>query len=53
VPREVYLEWKEERENLFGAIRKVQAANANYDPEQVMRDVLEAQQAVRQGSSEQ
>ena len=52
VSMEIYLQWKKERENLFGVIRRIQAANADADPEQVMREVLDAQQAVRQHSAE-
>ena len=48
VPMDVYLQWKREREELFDVIRKIQAANADADPDQVMQEVLEAQQAVRQ-----
>ena len=44
VPMEVYLQWKKERENLSGVIRKVQAADVDADPEQVMR-VLETKKA--------
>ena len=47
VPIEVYRRWKAEREELFAVIREVQVANPSADPDQVMQDVLEAQQAVR------
>ncbi|GEM_PF-1577878 len=47
VPMEVYRRWKQEREELFGVIREIQAANADADPDQVMREVLDAQQSVR------
>ncbi|MFH1926678.1 MAG: type II toxin-antitoxin system Phd/YefM family antitoxin, partial [Chloroflexota bacterium] len=47
VPMEVYRRWKEEREEMFGTIRKIQAANPNADPDQVMQDVLEAQSSLR------
>lgn len=47
VPMEVYRRWKEEREEMFGTIRKVQAANPNAYPDQVMQDVLEAQSSLR------
>ena len=52
VPMEVYLQWKREREELFDVIRRIQATNADADPDQVMQAVLEAQQAVRQPSAE-
>ena len=50
VPVEVYLQWKREREELFDLIRGVQAENADADPDEVMREVLEAQQAVRRSA---
>ena len=52
VPMEVYLRWKEEREELFGTIRKIQAANPNADPDQVMQDVREAQSSIRRSRIE-
>ncbi|MHB1355543.1 MAG: type II toxin-antitoxin system Phd/YefM family antitoxin [Anaerolineae bacterium] len=48
VPMEVYRQWKKERKDLFAAIRRIQATNADVDLEDVMQRVLEAQQAVRQ-----
>lgn len=51
VPVDVYRQWKQEREELFGVIREIQAANADADPEQVMKEVLEAQQSVRQAAA--
>jgi len=51
VPLEVYKRWKEERERLFDTIRSIQRANPGADPEQVMRDVLKAQRAVRRSSN--
>lgn len=50
VPLEVYRQWKRERQELFDVIRKTQAANPDADPNQVMKEVLEAQQAIRQSS---
>lgn len=47
VPVKVYESWKRQREELFETIRKIQEANKDADPEEVMRDVLEAQQAIR------
>jgi prevent-host-death family protein len=52
VPMDVYERWKKEREALFDVIRKIRAANADADPDQVMREVLEAQQAVRRSAVE-
>ena len=47
VPLRVYEDWKRQREQLFEAIRKIQEANQDAEPDQVMEDVLEAQQAIR------
>ena len=47
VPLQIYEKWKQERKEFFDLIREVQAANLDADPDEVMRDVLEAQQAVR------
>lgn len=47
VPIEVYRQWRRERQELFDVIRRIQAANPGADPNQVMTEVLEAQQAVR------
>ena len=47
VPVEVYEGWKRQRRDLFDAIRKIQEANRGADPDEVMQDVLQAQQAVR------
>jgi|Deesub1362B_J571_1020462.scaffolds.fasta_scaffold29975_2 prevent-host-death family protein len=47
VPIEVYESWKRQRQALFDTIRKIQEANKDADPDEVMRDVLQAQQAVR------
>lgn len=52
VPMAVYLHWKKEHEDLVEAIRRMQVANMDADPEQVMRQVLEAQQMIRQRSVE-
>lgn len=45
---EVYRRLERERQALFEAIRNVQSANPEAEPDAVMRDVLDAQQAVRQ-----
>jgi prevent-host-death family protein len=47
VPMQVYESWKQQRERLLTLIREVQAANPDADPDEVMEDVLEAQQAIR------
>ena len=47
VPLHVYENWKSNRERLFGLIEQAQAAAGDQDPDEVMRLVLEAQQAVR------
>ncbi len=47
VPLPVYENWKRQRERLFDTIRQIQRANPDADPDQVMRDVLQAQQAIR------
>jgi len=52
VPIQIYENWKQQRKQLFELIREVQAANPGADPEEVMQDVLEAQQAVRAQKSQ-
>ena len=47
VPVEILDKWEDDRIELFDTIRKIQQANADADPDQVMEDVLQAQQAVR------
>ena len=47
VPVKVYESWKKQREELFDTIRRIQAGNKEADPEEVMQDVLAAQQEVR------
>jgi prevent-host-death family protein len=47
VPVELYESWKRQREEFFDLIRQIQEANIDADPNQVMEDVLQAQQAVR------
>jgi prevent-host-death family protein len=47
VPIEIYENWKKQRQRLFALIQEVQAANPDADPDEVMQDVLKAQQAVR------
>jgi prevent-host-death family protein len=47
VPVEVYEAWKRQRKELFALVRQFQEASGEADPDDVMRDVLEAQQAVR------
>ena len=47
VPVEVYEAWKQQREEFIALIRRFQTSNTPGDPEEIMREVLEAQQAVR------
>ena len=47
VPMHVYDNWKQQRQRLIDLMSEVQDANVDADPEQVLADVLEAQQAVR------
>lgn len=47
VPVEIYENWKQQRQTLIELIQEVQSANPDADPDEVMQDVLEAQQAVR------
>lgn len=47
VPVEIYENWKKQRMRLLTLIQEVQDANPDADPEEVMQDVLDAQQAVR------
>lgn len=48
VPIQVYENWKQQRKRLLELIAEVHAANPNADPEEVMKDVLAAQQEIRQ-----
>jgi prevent-host-death family protein len=50
VPIEVYKDWKRQRRELFEAVRRIQFTNEEVDPDQVMEDVLQAQQAIRSSS---
>lgn len=47
VPIQIYENWKQQRKRLIELISEVRAANEDADPEEVMADVLEAQQATR------
>ena len=47
VPIQIYENWKQQRKRLLQLIREVQEANENADPDEVMAEVLAAQQAVR------
>ena len=47
VPIKVYEEWKRQRQAFFDAIRQIQEANRDANPDQVMQDVLQAQQEAR------
>ncbi len=48
VPVEVYESWKRRRREFFALITTFQEVSGDADPDEVMQDVLEAQQAVRQ-----
>ena len=48
VPVQVYENWKQQRRRLLQLIREVQSAYPDADPKEVMQDVLDAQQAVRE-----
>lgn len=47
VPIRVYENWKQQRARLVELISEVQAANPDADPDEIMQDVLAAQQATR------
>ena len=47
VPVEIYENWKKQRQRLLTLVQEVQAANPDTDGDELMQDVLEAQQAVR------
>lgn len=47
VPMDVYEEWQRERRALFDVIRDVQGANPDADPDDVLKEVIAAQQAIR------
>ncbi|MCL4267326.1 MAG: type II toxin-antitoxin system prevent-host-death family antitoxin, partial [Anaerolineae bacterium] len=49
VPLTVYENWKRSRQRFFETVRRIQEANQNADADEVMQDVLAAQQAVRAG----
>lgn len=51
VPVEVYESWKRQRKEFFDLIRQFQEASGEADSDEVMQDVLEAQQAVRSQQS--
>ena len=50
VPIEVYENWKRQRREFFDAVRRIQSTNEEVDPDQVMKDILQAQQAIRSSS---
>jgi prevent-host-death family protein len=47
VPIQIYENWKQQRQRLIELIQEVQTANPDADPDEVMNDVLAAQQATR------
>ena len=52
VPLHLYEKWKQQRRDFFDLIREFQEASGDNDPDEVMRDVLEAQQAIRRETRE-
>lgn len=52
VPVEIYENWKKQRIRLLEIIHEVQVANPDANPDEVMQDVLAAQQAVRTQSNQ-
>ena len=46
VPIQVYENWKTQRKRLLNLIREVQTANPEAKPDEIMQDILEAQQVV-------
>ena len=53
VPIGVYRKWQDERQELFNVIREIRERNQEADSDEVMQEVLKAQQAVRQASASQ
>ena len=51
VPVQIYENWKQQRQRLIELIQDVQSANQDADPDEVMQDVLAAQQATRESLS--
>ena len=47
VPIEIYESWKRQRKEMFALIKQFQEASGDADPDEIMQEVLEAQQAVR------
>lgn len=52
VPVGVYEQWLKSRESLFGAIREMQSRHPDADPDEILREVLRAQQEVRSRGDE-
>ena len=51
VPVAVYESWKQRRKEFFDLVREFQGASGESDPDEVMQEVLQAQQAVRSQSN--
>ena len=47
VPVEVYESWKQRRKEFFDLVREFQETSGEADPDEVMQEVLQAQQAGR------
>ena len=52
VPVEVYEAWKQQREEFVALIRKFRTSSAPGDPDDIMREVLDAQQAIRKARTD-
>ena len=53
VPISLYRKWQAERQQLFNVIREIRESNRDADSDEVMQEVLKAQQAVRQARASQ
>lgn len=47
VPIQIYEQWKQQRKRLLELVKEVQEANPDAEADEVMQDVLAAQQATR------
>ncbi len=48
VPISIYERWKQEQEELLGLITSFQESSGDNDPDEIMAQVLAAQQAIRE-----
>ena len=49
VPISIYEQWKREQEELFELIASFQKSSGDNDPDEIMAQVLAAQQTIREG----